>query len=87
MGPHDEMTPLVAYLYLAHVDGDTDIALRSERKFSVARYPLYEARSGRLCWLPFWVSEDIRALTFTVPNISMDDWRVARRGILENYPH
>lgn len=78
-GFHDEMSLLgaylnLSYLNLAHLDGDTEVALRSESTFSDVRHLFYEAPSGRLWWLPIPVREDITAFPLTAPTISMDDW-------------
>lgn len=72
-GFHNEMALLVAYVTLAHLDGATEVALSSEWKYIVARQLLYEARSGRLWWLPVRVGKDMRAFLLAGPTISRDD--------------
>ena len=42
--------------------------LRSDWTFSVASHFLYEARAGRLWWIPMAVREDIRTMGFHDPN-------------------
>ena len=50
-----------------------DVMLRSEWAFSAAIHLLYEARSGRLWWIPHQVREDIRSLSLEDPRVATGD--------------